>query len=153
MPRGLLIFALCLPLAIFMGFMLADPMVESNRWVIGAAMGSLLIPIILAIHQRALIWLTGAFINAFFLPGQPQMWMVVSFLSFIIIVLSRPLRKNKLQPIWDKPTLFFLALFLAAVFLPAMRSGGSGLRVLGSSVYGGRKYESLLAAFVGFMAF
>lgn len=152
MPRGLLIFALCLPLAILMGFMLADPMVESNRWVIGAALGSLLIPIILAIHQRALIWLTGAFVNAFFLKGQPQMWMVVAFLSFTIIVLSRPLRKVKMKPVWDKPTLFFLTLFMAAVLFSAMRTGGIGLRVLGSSVYGGRKYVALIASFVGFLA-
>src|ERR1051325_7354798 len=152
MPRGLLIFALCLPLAILMGFMLADPMVESNRWVIGAALGSLLIPIILAIHQRALIWLTGAFITAFFLKGQPQMWMVVAVLSFTIIVLSRPLRKVKIKPVWDKPTLFFLTLFIAAVLFTAMRTGGIGLRVLGSSIYGGRKYIALIASFIGFMA-
>src|SRR3954468_7879378 len=152
MPRGLLIFALCLPLAVLMGFMLADPMVESNRWIVGAALGSLLIPIILALHQRALIWLTGAFVNVYFLPGQPRMWMLVSILSFIIILLSRPLRKVKFKPVWDRPTLFFLTLFIAAVVLAALRSGGIGFRIFGSSVYGGRKYVALIASFVGFMA-
>src|SRR5438045_2733512 len=99
MPRGFLIFALCLPLAILLGFMLADPMVGSNMMIVGGAVFALLIPIILAIHQRALIWLTGAFINVFFLPGQPQMWTVVAALSFVIVVLSRPLRKVKMKPV------------------------------------------------------
>jgi hypothetical protein len=152
MPRGLLIFALCLPLAILLGFLLADPLVESNRMMVGGALLALLIPIILAIHQRALIWVTGAFINAFFLPGQPQMWMLVAALSFTITILSRPLRKVKMQPVWDKWTLIFLSLFIAAVIFTAMRSGGIGLRILGSSVFGGRKYVMLLAAFVGFLA-
>jgi hypothetical protein len=152
MPRGLLIFALCLPLAILLGFLLADPLVESNRMIVGGALMALLIPIILAIHQRALIWVTGAFINAFFLPGQPLMWMLVAALSFVIIILSRPLRKVKMKPVWDKWTLFFLAAFIAAVVFTAMRSGGIGLRILGSSVYGGRKYVMLLASFIGFLA-
>ena len=152
MPRGLLIFALCLPLAILLGFMLADPLVESNRMIVGGALMALLIPIILAIHQRALIWVTGAFINAFFLPGQPQMWMLVAALSFMIIILSRPLRKVKTKPVWDKWTLVFLTLFICAVVFAAMRTGGIGLRIMGSSVYGGRKYVMLLASFVGFLA-
>src|SRR3954465_7375046 len=124
MPRGLLIFALCLPLAILLGFLLADPLVESNRMIVGGALMALLIPIILAIHQRALIWVTGAFINAFFLPGQPLMWMLVAALSFVIIILSRPLRKVKMKPVWDKWTLFFLSLFIATVIFTAMRNGG-----------------------------
>src|SRR6185436_258399 len=121
MPRGLLIFALCLPLAILLGFLLADPMVGSNMMIVGGAMFALLIPIVLALHQRALIWVTGAYINAFFLPSQP-------------------LRKVKMRPVWDKWTLAFLILFIAAVAFTALKSGGIGLRVLGSNVYGGRKY-------------
>jgi hypothetical protein len=135
-----------------MGFMLADPMVGSNMMVVGGAMFALLIPIILAVHQRALIWLTGAFINCFFLPGQPQMWMVVAAMSFTILILSRPLRKVKMQPTWDKAVFVTLTLFMVAVAITAAKSGGIGLRVLGSSVYGGKKYVSLIASFIGFLA-
>src|SRR5687767_9381262 len=102
MPRGLLIFALCLPLAILMGFMLADPMMASNQMFISAALMALLIPFLLSIHHRALIWVGGAVIIAFFVKGQPQMWMVFAALSFGISVLSRPLAKAKIKPVWEK---------------------------------------------------
>lgn len=152
MPRGLLIFALCLPLAILMGFMVADPMVGSNRTIIGAALLSLLIPIILSVHQRALIWIAGAFISAYFLPGQPQIWMLVAGLSLGISVLSWPLRKVKVQPVWDKAVLVTFAILIAVIALTALKSGGIGLRVLGSSMYGGRKYVALIGSFIGFLA-
>jgi hypothetical protein len=152
MPRGLLIFAFCLPLAVLMGFMLADPMVGSNMMVVGGAMLALLIPMILAVHQRALVWFAGAVVTAFFLPGKPQMWMVVAALSFTILILSRPLRKVKMQPVWDKAVLVPLTLFVVAVLITAATSGSIGLRVLGSSVYGGRKYVALIVSFIGFLA-
>src|SRR5688572_3267837 len=102
MPRGLLIFALCLPLAILMGFMLADPMMSSNQMFISAALLALLIPLMLSIHHRALIWVAGAIMLAFFVKGQPQMWMLAAVMSFGISVLSRPLSKNKIKPVWEK---------------------------------------------------
>src|SRR4051812_47120999 len=99
MPRGLLIFALCLPLAVLMGFLLADPMMGSNLMVVSGIMFALLIPVILTIHHRLLIWIASAAISAYFLPGQPLMWMVVGAMSFGISVLSRPLTKVKTKPV------------------------------------------------------
>src|SRR5829696_2640254 len=111
MPRGLLIFALCLPLAILMGFMLADPMMASNQMFISAA----LIPLLLTIHHRALVWIGGAVIIAFFVKGQPQMWMVFAALSFGISVVSRPLAKVRMKPVWEKWVLVTLIIVLTCI--------------------------------------
>src|SRR5258706_1599807 len=102
MPRGLLIFALCLPLAILMGFMLADPLMGSNMMVVSGVLFALLIPLALTIHHRAVVWLAGTVMTAFFLPGQPQMWMVFAAMSFGIAALSRPLAKHRIKPVWEK---------------------------------------------------
>lgn len=152
MPRGLLIFALCLPLAILMGYMLADPMMGSNRMFISAALMALLIPLLLSIHHRALIWVGSAVMIAFFIKGEPQMWMLVAGLSFGIAILSRPLSKVKIKPVWEKWVLAALILVMSCVAITAFLTGGIGLRVLGSSVYGGRKYIALIASFIGFLA-
>src|SRR5438105_3431236 len=152
MPRGLLIFALCLPLAILLGFMLADPMASSNMMVIGGAFFALLIPIILTVHHRALIWFASAAVTVYFLPGQPQFWMVIALMSFGISILSRPLTKMRAKPAWDKLVLLSLMLVTISVLLTAAKSGGIGMRVLGSSMYGGRKYVTMLTSIIGFMA-
>src|SRR5688572_11236985 len=117
MPRGLLIFALCIPLAVLMGFMLADPMMSSNRMVISGALFALLIPALLTIHHRALIWVAGAVMIAWFVKGQPQMWMVMAFVSMGIAVLSRPLTKVKMKPVWDKWVLASLIFIMASVLI------------------------------------
>jgi hypothetical protein len=152
MPRGLLIFALCLPLAILMGFMLADPMMTSNQMFISAALIALLIPFMLTIHHRALIWVSGAVIIAFFVKGQPQMWMVFAVLSFTISLVSRPLRKVKTKPVWERWVVVSLVIIVACILTTAALTGGIGMRVFGSSMYGGRKYFSLLVSVIGFFA-
>jgi hypothetical protein len=152
MPRGLLIFALCVPLAILLGFLLADPMMGSNLAIVSTAIFALTIPIILTVHHRALIWLSGATIIAFFLPGEPLIWIVLAGLSFGITVISRPLNKVRIKPVWEKLLLYSLVFLMASIFFTAFRTGGIGMRILGSSTFGGRKYISLVASFLGFLA-
>ena len=152
MPRSLLIFALCLPLAILIGYMLSDPLMQSNQLFVSGAMFALLIPLLLKIHHRALIWVAGAVMIAFFVKGKPTMWMLMAVVSFGIAILSRPLTKVKMKPVWDKWVLGSLILVTASVVLTAMTTGGIGLRVLGSATYGGRKYFTLVAALIGFIA-
>jgi O-Antigen ligase len=152
MPRGLLIFALCLPLAILMGFMVADPLMGRNMMVIGGVILALLIPLALSIHHTALIWLAGAYMNAFFLPGKPHMWMVFAALSFGISALSWPMAKNRLRPVWDNSVFASLVFIFVVLVATAAHSGGIGLNVLGSATIGGRKYIWILAAIFGFVA-
>ena len=137
MPRSLLIFALCLPLAVLIGYMLSDPMMASNRMFVAGAMFALLIPLLLKIHHRALIWVAGAVMIAFFVKGKPSMWMLMAVVSFGIAILSRPLTKVRTKPVWDKWVLSALILVIVSVVTTAMTTGGIGLRVLGSATYGG----------------
>jgi len=152
MPRTLLIFVFILPLAVLMGFMLADPLMSSNMAFIGGVMLLLLLPIALAAHHTALIWVSGAYMSAFFLPGRPQMWMIMACFSFVISLVSRPLAKHKMKPLWPRSLAGSLIFLLIVVVVTGQLTGGVGLQILGSQNFGGRKYVWVLAAIAGFFA-
>jgi hypothetical protein len=152
MSRSLLIFGLCLPLAVLMGFMLSDPLVSKNMMVIGGLAALLFIPAALNLHHSMLIWTSMMYMTAFFVKGQPQMWMLLAAVSFTISILSRPLRQVRLQPLWTNGLAASL-IFLAMVSIgTALYRGGFGMRSFGSDVYGGKRYIFVWVAVVGFFA-
>jgi hypothetical protein len=152
MPRAFLIFALCLPLAVLMGFMLSDPLVGTNMAVSGVVIMMLATPLIINYHHRLLIWSSLTLLTAYFLKGQPQFWMIFALGSLALSLVSRPLAKVKPKPLWT-PSLMWASIFFIVVILGTAKfAGGIGVRVLGSDVYGGRRYVSLLMAFVGLAA-
>lgn len=152
MPRGFLVFALCLPLAVLLGFMLSDPLMGKNMMIVSGAIFVLLIPLMLRIHHRALIWCAFAYVMVFFIPGQPHLWMVLAALSFTISVLSRPLAKVKARPVWDPLVMGSLVFIALLALFTARETGGIGMRVLGSGNQGGRKYVFIFAAIIGCFA-
>jgi hypothetical protein len=152
MPRTFLIFALTLPVAILIGFMLSDPLVGSNMAVTGGLLGLLALPFVITYHHRALVWSAWTVMTVFFLRGQPQLWMLLAVVSLTMSVLSRPLAKVKPKLLWT-PSLMWATIFLVAVILATAKiSGGIGLHSFGSEVYGGRRYITLLMAVVGLVA-
>lgn len=152
MPRTFLIFALCVPLAILMGFMLSDPLVGSNMAVSGALISILLLPMVIAYHHRALIWTAWTVMTVFFLKGQPQFWMLFSVVSLVMTLVSRPLAKVKPKPLWTRQLLWSSVFLLIVISATAKMAGGIGLHSFGSEIYGGKRYISLLLGFVGMAA-
>jgi hypothetical protein len=90
--------------------------------------------------------------NAFFIKGQPPIWMVIAGISLAVSVLSRPLAKEKTKPTWTRGVLGSLLVLTGVVVATAILRGGIGLRMLGSDVYGGKRYISILAGIIGFCA-
>jgi hypothetical protein len=152
MPRTFLIFLLCLPLAVLMGFMLSDPLVGTNMAVGGGLILMLLLPFIINYHHRMLIWSSGALLVAYFIKGQPQVWMLIAMASLVMSVLSRPLAKEKTSLLWTG-SLKWSMIFLAVVVVGTAKvSGGVGVKALGSEVYGGKRYLTVIMALVGLTA-
>jgi hypothetical protein len=150
-PRNLIILGIVVPLAAFLGFCLAT----SDRftsWIpIGLVVGALAIPIFLRWHHPILIVSWNAAIQVFFLPGQPKVWMAMVAVSLGISVLNRLLDKEK--RFVHVPVLTWTLIFFAAVILITMaKTGGIGMRVLGSGTFGGRRYMELLLAIAGYFA-
>jgi O-antigen ligase len=149
--RSLLVYGLCLPLAIFLGYLLANPLDLATVSVVTVLFFILTIPLLLRWHHAWLIatWNTTAML--FFLPGKPQVWIGLAGMSLLISILqytlNRKMRFLSVPPV-ARP-LFFLAVVIA---LTARLTGGLGMKIFGGDTYGGRRYITELAAIAGYFA-
>ncbi len=151
-PKTHLIMALCLPLAVLMGYFLAEPMDSANLAVVVLVLFVLAVPLLMKWHHPMLIMSWNALLAPVFLPGQPFGWMIMAFASLIFAVLNRAVQQER--PFISVPSVTTSLLFLAGVVLvTAMVNGGIGLRSLGAARYGSRNYFYLLAAVGGYFAF
>src|SRR5512144_2437874 len=138
--RAPLVFALCLPLAVFLGVQLAySPVQGSSRWLVVLMLGALSIPVLMNSYHPLLVLTWNAAITPIFLPGQPFIWMLVAFVGIGFAVISR-LTSAEAQFVPVLSVNRALLVLLGVVFVTAYVRGGVGLRSLGSSQYGGRGY-------------
>lgn len=151
LSRKLVIFSIVLPLAAILGYLLTAPE-ELQTWVfVGVVLGALSIPVLLRWHRPLLLLSWNSGIIVFFLPGTPQLWMLMALISLGFTFLGSLL--NKEQERLNVPTITWSLLFLAAVIvLTAKFTGGLGMRSLGGNVYGGRKYYYILFAIAAYFA-
>ena len=87
-PRPHLIMALCLPLAVLLGYFLAEPMDSGSLAVVVFVLAVISVPLMMKWHYPLLLFSWNAAICPMFLPGQPQLWMlmaVVALLSELLI--------------------------------------------------------------------
>jgi O-Antigen ligase len=152
--RSLLIYSICLPLAIFLGYVIAqegNPLF--NRWtyfIVGLVIFVLALPLILRWHHALLIvtWSLGAVL--FFVPGRPDLWWAVAWLSFCIAIVQHILnRRTFLRARGVARSLIFLAVVVLAT---ALLRGGIGLAAFGSEVQGGKRYLMIFTAIAGYFA-
>jgi hypothetical protein len=154
--RSLLIYSICLPLAIFLGYLIAqegNPVYSLTTYVgILPILFVLALPLILRWHHGLLVasWNLGAVL--FFLPGGPNLWFAMAGLSLVIAIVQYVL--NPRLRFLNAPSVTRPLVFLAAVVLvTAGCRGGIGLAVFGSEIQGGKRYLLMLAAIIGYFAF
>ncbi|HKQ38963.1 MAG TPA: hypothetical protein VJ063_12870, partial [Verrucomicrobiae bacterium] len=143
-----------LPLAALVGFFLATPEDRSSFLLMAAVMGLLVMPVMLKWYHPILIITWNAWITIFFLPGKPELWMLVAAIGFGIVVLNSTLDREKTfihVPAITYPLLFFLTV----VVVTAKATGGMGVRALGGDqigggTIGGRGYFTIIAATLGY---
>jgi len=151
-PRTHLIMGLCLPLAVLVGYFLAQPMESGSIAVVLLVISFLCVPLFMKWHHPLLILSWNAAANPLFLPGRPALWMVMAFISLFFALLSRSVNSHRrfIQvPSMTKPLIFFGAV----IIVTAQLTGGIGIRSLGSEQYGGKAYFFVLAAIGGYFAF
>ena len=152
LPKSLFLFVFCLPLAIVLGVMLATPLDRSTLMVILGGFFLLLTPFLLTGHHSMLILSWNAFINAFFLPGQPYLWMLMTAISLVFIVLIKTLNRGNMKVIFVPSVAWPLIVLALVTLVTAHFTGGVGLRAIGSEVFGGKRYVYEWAAIAGFFA-
>src|ERR1044071_9643670 len=151
LPKSLIIFAVCAPLALLVGYLLATPDQYLSFGVVSLVLAGLCIPLLLRWHHPALILGWNANMTIFFLPGEPSFWMLLAgaslFFSLLASLMDKQITFNNI------PSITWPLLFLTAIVLvTAKLTGGIGLRSFGSDTFGGKKLFFVLAAVIGYFA-
>jgi len=149
--RTLAIYAICIPLALFLGYLLADPLNLTALGTISIVLFILSLPLLLRFHTFLLLltWNTSAIL--FFLPGPPHLWLVMVAISLGISVVRRTL-DQRFRFISVPALTWPLLMLIAVALITAKATGGIGLRSLGGEVYGGKRYFYLVGAILGYFA-
>lgn len=149
--RSLIIYGLCIPLAIYLGYLLANPMDRVSLGIVVAVLFLPLIPLLLRWHHVLLIVSWNMSMVLFFIPGSPPLWLLMTALSLGLTALQQILKRN--VQFASVRSVAWPLLFLAVVILmTAGLTGGIGIRALGGDSYGGKRYIVLLGAIAGYFA-
>jgi hypothetical protein len=146
-----MVYALVLPLALVLGYVLATPTDVSSAGTVGIVLAVLAFPLVLRWHHQALFLSWGMTAVLFFLPGGPPFWLAMAFLSLIISCGQRALSKEK-QFIHVPSLMWPLILLVLVVAVTAKATGGFGMRLFGSDIVGGRRYVLMFAGVAGYFA-
>jgi hypothetical protein len=149
--RSLLIYTLCLPLAVALGYLLATPLDLYTMAAVGLVLFILLIPLFLRWHHTWLIIVWNMSAVLFFLPGRPGVWQGLAVISFAIGLLQYAINRDT-RFLQVTPVTASLLFLLTVVVVTARLTGGIGLRAFGSQVYGGRNYIGIFTAIIGYFA-
>lgn len=150
--RMLITYAICIPLAIFMGYVMTEVGNRpdfTNLFIIGAVLTLLLSPIVIRWHYAIMFFSLASPIYCFFLKGNPPLAQVAVILSFAIAIIDRTMNSQhqfKSPAIMVWPLLFTMAM----AYTTSQLTGGIGLKTLGGEVGGGKKY---IALFIGCLMF
>lgn len=149
--RSLIVYAICVPLAIVVGWTLTNPLDYQSIGFIGVLLAILVFPLLMKWHYPLLVFSWAAPVTLFFLPGHPYIFLPMVVASLSISVVERILNKEQhFMPAggvqWP------LLVLLAIVVFTAEMTGGFGLRSMGSQVYGGKKYVTLIIGILSFFA-
>ena len=137
--KMLITYAVCIPLAIFVGYLLTNPMDYGTLGFLAFVIAALISPIFIKWHYPILIFGLGCPIVLFFLPTRPLMWQAVVVLSLSIAIVERTLSSGRRfisVPAMTMPLMFLLGTIILTMEL----TGGIGFHQLGSSGGGGKKY-------------
>jgi hypothetical protein len=149
--KWLITYAVIVPLALFIGYLLTNPLDYSTFAYVGVLGFVLVFPLLLRWHYWLLLFSLNASMVVFFLKGSPNLWLVTVVLSLGISVLERALSSEK-RFIGVPQVTWPLVCLVGVVLFTAKMTGGFGLRMLGSEVYGGRKYIFVLCAIMSYFA-
>jgi hypothetical protein len=149
--RALIVYAICVPAAILVGYLVTDPLQQQSIAIVALVLGFLVFPILIKWHYPLLIFSWSLPVSLFFLPGHPSLFLAMVAISLTISVIEKILDRNR--PSLSVPSIRWgLVFFLAVILLTAKLTGGFGLRSMGSEVYGGKKYVFLIVGILAFFA-
>ena len=140
--RSLIIYGLCLPLAIYLGYVVANPMDRMSFAVVVTVVSLPLLPILLKWHHLLLIASWNMSMVLFFVQGSPYLWMAMTAISLLLTILQQILKRDVVFA--SVPSITWSLLFLAFVIIvTAKLTGGIGMAAFGGASVGGKRYVQL----------
>ena len=149
--KSLVIFAVIVPLAVIVGYMLTDPL-DYTTFAYAGVLGLMLVfPLLLRWHYPLLLFSLNTGVVMFFIKGQPAFWLVMVALSLGMSLLERAMSSQK-RFIHVPQITWPLICMIGVVLVTAKLNGAIGLHAFGSEVYGGKKYIFLVINILGYFA-
>src|SRR5579859_3293754 len=93
--RLLITYAVCIPLAIMVGWLLTDPLDYGTMGIFAVIAMTLMSPFVIKWYYPLLVFGLASPIYCFFLPGNPQLNQVVVLLCMSIAVINRTINSEK----------------------------------------------------------
>jgi hypothetical protein len=149
--QSLFVYLVCLPLAVMLGYCLANPSNLSSFTTVAVMLLFLSIPLLLRYHYPLMLLAWNASAVLFFLPGRPQLWLAAAALS-IGLTLAHRMMDKQARFIQVPEIIRPLLMLIVVIVVTAGATGGIGLRSMGGDLYGGRRYVELLVGIIGFFA-
>lgn len=149
--RSLIIYVVCIPLAVFLGYLATDPLDRTSQILVGGVLFLLLLPLFMRWYHPWLIAVWNSYLLFLFLPGQLMGWVVMAVIGFGIAVGHYIL--NRERRFLEAPSIAWPLMFLSVVVaVTAKARGGIGLHVLGNEAIGGKRYILIWVAVMGYFA-
>ena len=149
--RSLIVYAVCVPLAITVGYMLTNPLDYQSLGFMSVVAAIIIFPILMKWHYPLLIFSWSLPATLFFLPTHPNVFVFMVAASLGISTVEKILDRN--QPSLPATAIRWpLLAFVAVIFITAKLTGGFGLRSFGGDTYGGKKYVFLFLGIASFFA-
>lgn len=149
--RSLIIYGLCLPLAIYLGYVLAQQWGRAELAFVVVVCCLPLIPVLMKWHHLLLIASWNMSIVLFFIQGSPHLWMGMTALSLTLTALQYFLKRN-VQFATVSTVAWPLLMLGLVILITAHLTGGIGLASFGGESYGGKRYIQLFCAIAGYFA-
>lgn len=147
--RSLVIYAICVPLAIVLGFLLTDPEDQSTKLVLILLFFLLMLPLLFKWYHAWLITICSTSMSLGFLPGFLPAWMLVACIGFAIAIGHYAL--NRERKFLEAPSVTYSLVFLSIVVaVTAKFRGGVGFHAFGDESVGGKRYFWIWFAVVAY---
>ncbi len=119
--------------------------------VVVLVLSILSIPLLMRWHHPMLVFSCNAVMMPYFIPGRPELWMVMTAISLFFSVLNRSVGQD--LRFFQARNVSYSLIFLGLVVMgTAWLNGGIGLSAFGSSSIGGKKYVNIFIAIALFFA-
>jgi O-antigen ligase/polysaccharide polymerase Wzy-like membrane protein len=149
LARSMLIYAICLPLAIFLGYLITDPLDRTNDITLTVVLFLLVLPLLLRWYHAWVIAIWNMAIVFAYLPGMLPGWMPVAGVGFVVAVGHYAL--NRERKFLHAPSVSWSLVVLGLVVaITAKFRGGIGFRAFGSEAVGAKRYLWIWMAILGY---